>query len=318
MKIVFTDCKTMNPGDICWDDFFDPSEIVLYDHTSPEQLLDRVSEAEIIVANKTILGKELISSCKKLKCICVSATGYNNVDTEYAASLNIPVLNAANYSDASVAQHVLAMLLNVYNKTSYYNETVHIGRWINSRDFTYYDEPIEEISSKTIGFIGFGNLGRATAKLFLAFGAQIKVLEYPHRKLELDDDRFEVLNEEDFFKTCDVITIHTPLNENTQGMVDQHFLSKMKSNAILINTSRGGVVHEQALAEALKSKVIKAACLDVLTTEPPKDSPLFGIRNCFITPHQAWASKQARMRLMRIVSDNIKAFKRGELKNQVN
>ncbi len=318
MKIVFTDYKTMNPGDIPWEGYFKMEEVVLYEHTQQNDLLIRVKDAEIIIANKTIISKETIDSCSKLKCICVSATGYNNVDSDYAAKKNIPVLNAANYSDSSVAQHCLAMVLHVLNKVGYYANTVNKGRWQNNRDFTYYDEPIEELSSKTIGFIGFGSLGQATAKLFKAFGSTILIKEYPHRKLEIEDDSIQIVTEERFFKECDIISIHTPLTQATKEMVNSTFLDKMNSHAILVNTSRGGVINEKHLAEALKKNKIRAACLDVLSSEPPVENPLIKLDNCVITPHQAWASKQARMRLIQIVSDNVKAFKNGVERNRVN
>jgi glycerate dehydrogenase len=318
MKIVFTDYKTMNPGDIEWEKYFDMQDVTLYEHTSQEELVERVKDAEIIVSNKTIINKETINACSQLKCVCISATGFNNVDSSYAASRGIPVLNAANYSDASVAQHVLAMVLNVLNKIAYYSNTVHKGRWEINRDFTYYDEPIEELSSKTVGFIGFGSLGKATAKLFKSFGSKIVVKEYPHRVLKIDDESISVVDEKTFFEQCDIISIHTPLNENTKDMVNEDFLNRIKQSAILVNTSRGGVINEVHLAKALKNRKLRAACLDVLSSEPPVDNPLVGIDNCYITPHQAWASKQARMRLMHIVSDNIEAFKKGKEHNRVN
>lgn len=308
----------MNPGDIEWGQYFNVEEIILHEHTKEEELIDRVKNAIIIVANKTVINKETIDACSNLKCICISATGYNNVDTSYAAEKGIPVLNAANYSDSSVSQHVLSMVLNVLNNTSYYTKTVHEGRWNTNRDFTYYDEPIEELGSMTVGFIGYGSLGRATSHLFKAFGSKILVRKYPHRNLVIEDANVEVVDDKIFFKECDIISIHTPLNNNTQEMVDTHFIDKMKPSAILVNTSRGGVINEDHLAEALKKKKIRAACLDVLSKEPPTNNPLIGLENCFITPHQAWASKQARMRLMRIVSDNIAAFRNGVEVNRVN
>lgn len=308
----------MNPGDIDWSAYFDVNSIQLYEHTSAEELIGRVKNAEIIVVNKTVVSREVIDACSDLKCICVSATGVNNVDIVYAAERGVSVCNAANYSNSSVAQHVLAMVLHCTNNVAYYNETVHKGRWQANRDFTYYDNSIEELSSLTIGFIGYGSLGQATAKLFKAFGCKIIIKEYPHRALKIDDPLVEVVNEESFFKRSDVISIHTPLTVETKEMVNEAFLQKMKPSSIIINTSRGGVIREDHLAKALKKRWIKAACIDVLQQEPPENSPLIGMKNCIITPHQAWASKQARMRLMRIVSDNIKAFKNGGIQNKVN
>ncbi len=308
----------MNPGDINWEDYFELNEIVLHEHTNLEQLEKRVVDAEIIVANKTVISSETMDKCKKLKCICVSATGYNNIDVKHASKKNIPVLNAANYSDTSVAQHVLAMVLSALNKVSYYSNTVHKGRWGSNRDFTYYDGPIEELSSMNVGFVGYGSLGQAAAKLFKAFGSRILVKQYPHRELTIEEEGISVVDDKTFFEQADIISIHTPLTDHTMDMVNAGFLNKMKSSAILVNTSRGGVVNEYDLAQALRNQRIKAACLDVLSAEPPSDNPLVGLNNCIITPHQAWASKQARMRLMRIVSENIAAFKKGEFRNKVN
>ena len=317
MKIVLTDAHTMNPGDISWDSFFSIGDVDVFEHSTKKETMQRVQDADVIVTNKTIIDTEVIDSCKNLKLICVSATGFNNVDVEFAKSRNIPVCNAANYSSLSVAQHVIAMILNVYNQVDYYNETVHRGDWQKSRDFTYFKEPIEEIADKNFGIIGYGSLGKEVANLARAFGANILVLQHSDKQLDLKDNVL-VLEKNDFLKQCDIISIHVPLRDSTEGLVDNDFLIRMKSSAILVNTSRGPVVIEDELANALVNNEIRAACVDVLNIEPPKSSPLFGLRNCYITPHQAWASKQARIRLMKIVIDNISNFKSGIITNQVN
>ena len=306
----------MNPGDLDWEGFDQLGEIVNYEHTTDDELLERVQSADIIVTNKTIIHKELIEQCHNLKLICVSATGFNNVDVDYAASKGIPVCNASDYSNTSVAQHVISVLLNVYNKTMYYAESVQKGRWENSRDFTYYDEPIEELNGKNFGIIGFGSIGQAVAKVAEAFGANIKIMAHPTKNIV--HEVYEVLSQEAFLENCDVISIHVPLTNSTSKMVNSAFLNSMKSSAVLINTARGGVVDEDAMFKVLKDKGIRAACLDVLTQEPPKKSPLFTLENCYVTPHQAWASKQSRERLMKIVMDNISNFRSGKIINKVN
>ena len=306
----------MNPGDLDWEGFDQLGEIVNYEHTTDDELLERVQSADIIVTNKTIIHKELIEQCHNLKLICVSATGFNNVDVDYAASKGIPVCNASDYSNTSVAQHVISVLLNVYNKTMYYAESVQKGRWENSRDFTYYDDPIEELNGKNFGIIGFGSIGQAVAKVAEAFGANIKIMAHPTKNIV--HEVYEVLSQEAFLENCDVISIHVPLTNSTSKMVNSAFLNSMKSSAVLINTARGGVVDEDAMFKVLKDKGIRAACLDVLTQEPPKKSPLFTLENCYVTPHQAWASKQSRERLMKIVIDNISNFRSGKIINKVN
>ncbi len=316
MNIVFTDCHTMNPGDLDWTSFDGLGQCIYYPYTSQEDLKERVEFADVIVANKTVLSADLIRSCQSLKLICVSATGFNNVDVQAASDRGIPVCNAADYSSHSVAQHVFASVLKVYNNIAYYSKGVHDGRWQSSRDFSYYDEPIEELYGKKLGIIGYGNIGQRVADIGRAFGMEILVQKHPSKELKLKDVR--LLDSEQFLAESDIVSVHVPLRKETNAMINRSFLKAMKGSAILVNTARGPILDEHALKEALENQWIRAACIDVLTVEPPEDSVLFGVDRCIITPHQAWASKQARIRLMGIVASNIKAFQAGGLQNQVN
>ena len=317
LKIVLTDAYTMNPGDLPWDKIHKLGNVVIYAHSPEVELLDRVKSAEVIVANKTKITGAIINNCPNLKLICVSATGYNNVDIEAATASGIIVCNAADYSSTSVAQHVFASILAVYNKINQYSDSVHNGRWQSSRDFTYYDEPIEELEGKTLGVIGYGNIGKQVIKVAQGFGMEIAIMAHPTKTLS-PEKGIHVWSKEEFLKKCDIISIHVPLNKATKGLVNIEFLTKMKSSSILVNTARGPIIVEQDLADCLRNKVIRAACIDVLHTEPPENSPLIGIPNCVITPHQAWASKQSRERLMGIVIANIESYKLGLVQNQVN
>lgn len=316
MKIVFTDSHTMNPGDLSWSVFDGLGDIEIFPFTSQEDLYARVVNADIIVSNKTILSGDIIKRCENVQLICVSATGFNNIDVDVARELNIPVCNAADYSSHSVAQHVFASVLKVYNNIAYYSDSVHDGRWQKSRDFTFYDEPIEELFGKNLGIIGYGNIGKRVAEIGVAFGMNLKVLRHPKRDTKID--RGDVLDLQEFLSESDVVSIHIPLRNETESMVNRDFLQAMKKSAILVNTARGPIVDELALKNALTEGWIRAACIDVLPVEPPVESHLIGLDNCIITPHQAWASRQSRIRLMEIVADNISAFKKGELRNKVN
>lgn len=315
MKIVFTDSYTMNPGDLDWIIFKKLGNLDIYEHTSSEELVERIKNADIIVSNKTILSEESLSKCEKLKLVCVSATGFNNIDINYLNKRGIPACNAVNYSSSSVAQHVVSMILHVYNSVAYYNTSVKQGRWQNSRDFCYYDQPIEEIRDKKVGIIGFGSIGRTVGELFNNFGAQVQILEY--KNLKDVSKSFNVLSKDKFLETSDIVSLHLPLRVSNEGMVDRSFLKEMKSDAILVNTSRGPLINEKDLYDSLTNHEIRAACLDVRIEEPPKNDDLKNLHNCIITPHQAWASKQSRQRLMQIVADNISAFQKGNILNKI-
>lgn len=319
MKIVFTDYYTMNPGDLSWNVIDKLGEVIKYEHTHESELLERIIGADIIVTNKTRLTSEAIDNCKEtLKLICVSATGFNNVDTDFASKINIPVCNAAGYSTSAVTQHVFAMIFAIFNKVDFYAQSVRKSRWTNSRDFTYYDESIQELANKNFGIIGYGTIGRKVADVAESFGANVKIWHPLDREIKNRKETRELLNPEDFLKSCDIISLHVPLKTETKGMVNSEFFSKMKSDAILINTARGPLINEQDLIKALKINKKLKACLDVMDQEPPPYSDLFNLDNCIVTPHQAWASLQARSRLMDIVHDNIRSYQKGIILNKVN
>lgn len=317
MKIVITDGYAVNPGDLSWSEIEKFGELQVFEHTKPEDVFARVRDADIVITNKTVLTRDIISTCENLKLICVSATGYNNVDIDAATSRGIPVCNAANYSSKSVAQHVLAVVLHMYNRIGYYSESVRAGRWKNSRDFTYFDHSIEEISGKSLGIIGFGAIGQEVASVFSALGANILVQEHPSKEITIPAG-YNLLPRQELLNQSDIISLHIPLRETTKKMVDSTFLSAMKPSSILINTARGPIIDEDALYSALRSEQILAAGIDVMNQEPPENNKLFHLNNCIITPHQAWTSIQARRRLLEIVKLNIDGFLDGKIVNQVN
>lgn len=305
MKIVILDKKTVTEGDISLEAIESLGEVKVYNLTSKEEIMDHVGDAEIVLCNKVVLHADAINSCKNLKMIGVFATGYNNVDLEAAKKRGIVVCNAPAYSTDSVAQHVFAFLLHIMNKIATYDNDVHERKWINSDTFTYFPHPITEIAGLTMGIIGYGSIGRKVAGIAKAFG--MKVIVYTRTpKNDLD---VEFVTEDEIFTKSDILSIHCPLTDETRGLVDMINLKKMKPTAILINTARGPVVEEEALAEALNQGMIAGAGIDVLSREPMRaDNPLLGAKNCVITPHIAWAPKQARERLISIVADNIKHY----------
>ncbi len=316
-RIVVLDGFTLNPGDLTWNDLEALGPCTVYDRTAPEDILSRSEGAEILLTNKTILSSDVIEHLPALKYIGVLATGYNVVDVEAADDRRIVVTNVPAYSTPSVAQLVFAHLLNLAHHVGHHAQTVRSGRWACSVDFCYWDTPLIELDSLTMGIIGFGRIGQNAAKLAQAFGMKViaydivKPLSMPQgcRFVELDD----------VFRKSDVLTLHCPLTRQTEKIVNSRRLSLMKKTAFLINTGRGPLVDEQALADALNNGTIAGAGLDVLSSEPPKkDNPLLQAKNCFVTPHIAWATQAARRRLMNVVVDNVAAFLEGEPKNVVN
>lgn len=316
MRIVVLDGYTLNPGDLTWDELEKLGECTFYDRTSPEKVLERSKGAEILLTNKTVLTAEHISSLPDLKYIGVLATGYNVVDIEAAKKHHIVVTNIPSYSTPSVAQMVFAHILNITNRVQHYADEVTEGKWASSLDFSYCNTPLIELSGKKIGIIGLGHIGSAVAKIALGFDMEV----WANTSKASSELPQEIQKKElgDIFIECDIITLHTQLNAETAGMINKNNLGLMKETAILINTGRGGLVNEQDLADALNSGKIMAAGLDVLSSEPPKkDNPLLKAKNCYITPHIAWASMAARRRLMNILIENIKAFQKGSPVNNV-
>ena len=307
MNIVVLDGYAANPGDLCWDELQALGECTIYDRTAPAEVLERAAGAEILLTNKTVLTAEHMAALPELKYIGVLATGYNIVDTTAAKERGIIVTNIPAYSTDSVAQMVFAHILNITQQVQHHSEEVHRGRWTASKDFCFWDTPLIELREKKLGIVGLGHTGFTTARIAIGFGMEVHAytskspfqLPPEIKKTELDE----------LFVNCDIISLHCPLTDSTRELVNAARLKQMKPNAILINTGRGPLVNEQDLADALNNGTIFAAGLDVLSQEPPRaDNPLLTARNCYITPHIAWASAAARERLMQIMLDNIKAF----------
>ena len=319
MKLVILDAYAENPGDLSWDwlkNVVDEYEI--YDITPPEKTLERSADADILVTNKTVLTADILSQLPKLRYISTLATGYNVIDTKFAREKGITVSNIPAYSTDGVAQLVFALILELVNHVALHNESVKDGDWCKSEHFCYWKAPIAELAHKTLGIVGFGKIGSAVAQIANAFG--MKVIAYsPNTRTYngFGDVTFKTLDE--VIAESDFISLHCPLTDSTNGLVNMDFLTKMKKTAILINTSRGPVINEADLKKALDDGVIAAAGVDVLSNEPAKeDNPLLTCENCIITPHIAWASLEARTRLMNIFKSNVEAFVAGKPINVVN
>ena len=317
MKIVVLDGFAGNPGDLSWKEIQALGECTIYDRTAPEEKLERAKDADIILTNKVPFGASDFDQLPNLKYIGVLATGYNIIDTEAAKAHGIVVTNIPAYSTNSVAQMVFAHLLNITNSVQHYTDEARAGVWSKNPDFSYQNTQLLELHRKKIGVVGLGNIGRAVARIAIGFG--MEVFAYTSKSHFQLPPEIHKMNLDDLFRECDIITLHCPLTPKTKNLVNAERLKTMKPTAILINTSRGPVVNEQDLADALNNGTIYAAGMDVLSQEPPKaDNPLLSARNCYITPHIAWATKDARIRLMEITIENIKAFLDGQPVNVVN
>ena len=316
MKIIVLDGYGLNPGDLTWKAFEELGELTVYDRTSPSELLERAAGAEALVTNKTLITSENMDALPDLKYIGVLATGYNVVDIDAAKARGIVVTNIPAYSTASVAQMVFAHILNITQRVGYYADENRQGRWTKNADFCYWDTHLVELQGKKMGIVGFGNIGQATARIAQAFGMEVCVYSSkPQFALPSGINKMEL---DELFGECDVVSLHCPLTPDTKEMVNAERLSKMKPNAILINTGRGPLINEQDLADALNEGKIAAAGLDVLSVEPSVEgNPLLGARNCFITPHIAWATLEARTRLMDIAVQNLKSYQKGQIVNNV-
>lgn len=319
MKIVNLDGYTTNPGDLSWDGIKRFGDYTVYDRTPADKVIERAKGANILIINKTVVTREILDALSpELEYIGLQSTGYNVVDCDYARKLGITVCNIPAYSTKAVAQLVFAFILQVTNEVALHSNAVKNGEWCTCPDFCFWKTPITELDSKIIGIIGFGSIGRRVAKLAEAF--DMKVLAYaPRPKDKGELKTVEFVDLDTLLKNSDIITCHCPLTEETKGMINEENISKMKKSAIFINTSRGPVVDEKALADALNSEKIKAACLDVLETEPALESnPLLKAKNCYITPHIAWAAHETRARLLKILEENIEAYLSGKPQNVVN
>ena len=316
MKIVVLDGYGLNPGDLSWKGMEALGELVVYDRTSPSEVMERSANAEVLITNKTVITTEHMAALPQLKYIGVLATGYNVVDIDEARRRGIVVTNIPAYSTASVAQMVFAHVLNITQRVGYYASENAKGRWTNSVDFCYWDTDLVELEGKKMGVVGLGNIGRATARIAQAFGMEVLVVTSKEQSALPKGMKKVTLDE--LFAQSDVVSLHCPLTPDTKEMVNADRLRTMKPSAILINTGRGPLVNEQDLADALNEGRIAAAGLDVLSVEPSVfGNPLFNARNCFITPHIAWATKEARTRLMDIAVNNLKSYQEGNVINNV-
>ena len=315
MKIVNLDGCSTNPGDLSWDAFNKYGDFTVYERTAPEQIVERAKDADVIIINKSIINNEILDELPNLKYVGLQSTGYNVIDTVEARKRGITVSNIPAYSTNEVAQMVFAYILHITSKVAMHDEAVHNGEWCSCPDFCFWKAPLEEMNGKTIGIIGYGSIGRRVARIAGAFG--MRILVNTHHPA--DDEGIEFVTLETLLKQSDFVTCHCPLNSDTEKLINADRLNLMKKTTVLINTSRGPVVDEPALAEALNSGRIRAACVDVLSVEPPsEDNPLLHAKNCVITPHISWAATETRARLLTILEANLKAFIDGHPQNVVN
>ena len=316
MKIVVLDGYAANPGDLSWSELEALGDCVVYDRTAPEEVLQRSAGADILLTNKTVIDAGIMEELPDLKYIGVLATGYNVVDVKAAAARGVTVTNIPAYSTSSVAQMVFAHILNIALHVQGHADAVRNGRWCSSPDFCFWDSPLIELRDRKMGIVGLGHTGYMTARIALGFGMQVYAYtSKSHFQLPPEIHKMEL---DELFSECDVVSLHCPLTETTRGLVDARRLSLMKPTSVLINTGRGPLIVEQDLADALNNGTLYAAGLDVLSQEPPRaDNPLLTARNCYITPHIAWASTTARQRLLHIAAENVKAYLEGKPVNVV-
>lgn len=317
MKIVVLDGYTLNPGDLSWDRLKQFGEVTIYDRTPSDKILERIGDAEIVYTNKTPLSKETLKKIPNTKFIGVLATGYNVVDVDAAKDLGITVTNIPTYGTDAVAQFAMALLLEMCHHIGEHSREVKNGAWSNSKDFCFWNFPLIELAGKNMGVIGMGRIGQTTAKIAQGFGMNVLAYDaFPNKDLETETLKFVGLDE--LFKNSDAISLHCPLFESTKGIINKDNIAKMKDGVMIVNTSRGPLIVEEDLAEALNSGKVAGAAVDVLSEEPAKmNNPLMTAKNCIITPHIAWAPKEARDRLLNIAIDNLEAFLNGNPVNVV-
>ena len=316
MKIVNLDGYSTNPGDLSWKQFEKYGDFVVYERTRPDQIIERAKDADCLIINKSQITKEILDELPKLKYVGLQSTGFNAIDIKAAKQKGIVVSNIPSYSTNEVAQHVFALILEITNQVALHSKAVKSGEWSKCPDFCFWKTPLTELNNKTIGIIGFGSIGKRVAEIAKAFGMKVAAFT-PHPSNE-GFDYVDFCSFDELLMKSDIITCHCPLFDSTIGLINKDAISKMKKSAIFINTSRGPVVDDNALAQALNSGDIAAAGLDVLTVEPPSiDNPLLHAKNCFITPHIAWAATETRTRLLVILEENLKAFLSGKPQNVV-
>ena len=303
MDIVILDGYVINPGDLSWDKVGALCDnLTVYDRTAPEDYYPRMNSCAVLMTSKCMITRELMEKCPDLKYIGLTATGYNNVDVKAAADLGIAVTNIPAYSTDAVAQHAIALILELASNVAANNDSVQRGEWCNSTYFCYWAKPVVLLAGRSLGIIGYGSIGKRVAEIAKALGMTVNIYSRDP----------EAVMQSDF------ITLHCPLTEDNAKMVNEEFLSKMKPGSYLINTARGGLIDEQALADALRSGHLAGAAVDVLSTEPPKpDNPLLGLDNCIITPHMAWSPKEMRQAVIDVLATNLQAWMNGERQNRV-
>lgn len=317
MKIVVLDGYTENPGDLSWDGLRALGELTVYERTRPEEIASRVADAEIIVTNKVPITRELLEQCPGIRYVSVLATGYNVVDLTAAAERGIPVSNVPAYGTAAVGQFAIGMLLEICCQIGFHDRSVHNGDWAACPDFTYHKTPLIELAGKTMGIIGFGRIGRQTGAIAKAMG--MRVLATGSRPCDEGKAIAEYVDMDTLLGRSDVISLHCPLFPETTGVINRDSIRRMKDGVIILNTARGPLIVEEELAQALNSGKVYAAGLDVVSQEPIcADNPLLTARNCFLTPHIAWASRECRQRIMEVTEQNIRSFLHGNVQNQVN
>ena len=320
MKIVLLDGYTVNPGDLCWDEIKELGDFVYFDRTSKDrdEIRRRIGESEIVITNKTPIDSTIINSCPSIKYITLLSTGYNVVDIKAARDKGIDVSNIPTYGTDSVAQFSIALLLELCHHIGHHSREVKNGRWESSIDWCFWDYPLIELKGKTIGIFGFGRIGKRTAEIAKALEMNVIVTDRSDKKY-VDDNGWKHVSKEELFHSSDVISLHAPLNDETNRIINKETISKMKDGVYIINTSRGGLIDEEALASALNSNKVGGAALDVVSTEPIENTnPLLKAKNCIITPHMAWGAKEARERIISIAASNIRSFINGNVQNKVN
>ena len=320
MKIVVLDGYTENPGDLSWSGLEKFGELTVYDRTSltdEEEIINRIGDAEIIYTNKTPISQKTIDACPQIKMISLLATGYNVVDYEYAKEKGIPVTNVPSYGTAAVGQFAIALLLEICHHIGHHNDAVQNGEWSRRGDFCFWDYPLIELDNKTMGIIGFGRIGMATGRIAKSMG--MNILAYDAHQSDDGKEMAQYVDLDTLLEKSDVIALHCPLFPDTEGIINKQTIAKMKDGVIIINNSRGQLVVEQDLADALNSGKVHAAGLDVVSSEPIKeDNPLLNAKNCIITPHISWAPKESRQRIMDCAGNNLEAFLSGKPINVVN
>ena len=318
MKIVVLDGYTLNPGDISWEGMQVFGEVTVYDRTKEEDIVARIGDAEVVYTNKTPLTRETFEACPNIKFVGILATGYNIVDVEAAKERGIPVSNIPTYGTAAVSQYAMALLLELCHHIGEHSDCVKKGDWSNNPDWCFWNYPLVELAGKTMGIIGFGRIGQDTGKLAQAFG--MKVLAYDgHKRPELESETCRYVDLDTLFAESDVISLHCPLFAETEGIINKDTIAKMKTGVMIINDSRGPLIVEEDLRDALNSGKVAGAAVDVVSTEPIRmDNPLLQAKNMIITPHIAWAPKESRQRLMNLAVENLECYVSGNPQNVVN